>query len=541
MKRSGGSEGNKAVSNDGQTVDPVIDLTGENSQESDQEPHQKKLKIEKSNEKVKTAGASGSKINVSKKFGGKPGLSRQVERRKEFKARGFTPSNGFPAHPYSGGGGRWGGGWGAAEKKQRIAGQRVNEINRSLAHARPPSLMSVPVGSGGGEHDWGEGVFPGPDVFSHPSERFRMGFCPNPDDFHEVVERLSCPVDMQAAVTGAGQYSCLTREMVRCFNNNQQDMATMKQKILLWKEIYRAIHSEIDCGIFVFGSTFNGFGGSGCDIDMCIFPQGFSVGDKQWLTMARRILQKHCRHFIRGNIELINAKVPILKFFDREGRLEVDLSVNNPTSIRNTHLLYCYSQTDYRVRPLVLAVKMWAKDHKINEARFQTLSSYTLTLMVLHFLQCGVSPPVIPCLHRENPQMFNSNSDIFSLPYTSMNFSSTNRMSLGELLVRFFKYYNHGGDFDTQRDVGSIRCGSILDASDCERFARMNKLAPGQWSARLLMEEPFDRTNAARAVCNDEKWRVVKATLEATDSKIGRSNISGLTLEDLSARKIRLC
>ena len=37
------------------------------------------------------------------------------------------------------------------------------------------------------------------------------------------------------------------------------------------------------------------------------------------------------RHFIRGGIELISAKVPILKFFDREGRLEVDLSVNNPT------------------------------------------------------------------------------------------------------------------------------------------------------------------------------------------------------------------
>jgi hypothetical protein len=69
----------------------------------------------------------------------------------------------------------------------------------------------------------------------------------------------------------------------------------------------------------------------------------------------------------------------------------------------------------------------------------------------------------------------------------------------------------------------------------------MNKLPAGQWSARLLMEEPFDRTNAARAVCNDQKWRLVKATLEATQSRIEKSNISGLTLDDLSARKIKLC
>jgi len=384
-------------------------------------------------------------------------------------------------------------------------------------------------------------MFPSEDVFSHPSDRFRMGFCPNPDDFMQVVDRLSCPVDMQVAVSGAGKYSCLTREMVRCFNSSQQDKATMNQKILLWKEIYRAVRSEIDCGIFVFGSTFNGFGGEGCDIDMCLFPQGFSVGDKQWLTMVRKLLQKHCRHFIRGGIELINAKVPILKFFDKEGRLEVDLSVNNPTSIRNTHLLYCYSQTDYRVRPLVLAIKLWAKDHKINEARFQTLSSYTLTLMALHYMQCGVSPPVIPCLHRLNPQMFNPNSDIFSLPYIPLPFTSSNKMSLGELLVGFFRYYSDSGSFDTTRDVGSIRCGSVLDASDCERFARQHKLSPGQWSARLLLEEPFDRTNAARAVCNDQRWRLVKDTFQATNAKIERTSVTGLTLEDLSSRKVKIC
>jgi len=383
-------------------------------------------------------------------------------------------------------------------------------------------------------------MFPSADVFSHPSDRFRVELCPNPDNFHQVVERLSYPVDMQLAVAGAGKWSCLTREIVRCFNSRQQDQATMEQKILLWKEIYRAVRQEIDCGIFVFGSTFNGFGGSGCDIDMCLFPQGYSVGDKQWLTMVRRLLQKHCRHFIRGGIELISAKVPILKFFDREGRLEVDLSVNNPTSIRNTHLLYCYSQSDYRVRPLVLAIKLWAKDHKINEARFQTLSSYTLTLMVLHYLQCGVSPPVIPCLHRSHPQMFNPDSDIFSLPYTAPPFSSSNKMSLGELLVGFFSYYTNGC-FDPNQDVGSIRCGSILPAGDCERFARQHKLAPGQWSARLLMEEPFDRTNAARAVCSDQKWDLVRATLEATSARIEKANVAGLTLEDLSSTKIRIC
>lgn len=40
-----------------------------------------------------------------------------------------------------------------------------------------------------------------------------------------------------------------------------------------------------------------------------------------------------------------------------------------------------------RVRPLVLVVKKWARFHEINDASRGTLSSYSLALMVLHYLQ----------------------------------------------------------------------------------------------------------------------------------------------------------
>ena len=87
-----------------------------------------------------------------------------------------------------------------------------------------------------------------------------------------------------------------------------------------------------------------------------------------------------------------------MRFRDPEaGTIHVDLIVGNGSGVRNTHLLYYYSQLDPRVRPLVLAVKWWAKKNGINEPRYMTLSSYTLTLVVIHYLQSGVSPPVLPC------------------------------------------------------------------------------------------------------------------------------------------------
>ena len=50
-------------------------------------------------------------------------------------------------------------------------------------------------------------------------------------------------------------------------------------------------------------------------------------------------------------------------------------------------IVLCGILVDYRVQPLVMLVKKWAKKHDINDASCGTLSSYALTLMVLHYLQ----------------------------------------------------------------------------------------------------------------------------------------------------------
>ena len=399
-----------------------------------------------------------------------------------------------------------------SNKKQKKTAPPSRERNITSDHG-VPGLMSFQL--------------PGPDVFTHPSDQFRSGPRPDPESFRPVVDRL-------CSAPGRGQdtpddWGRLSRDIWRHFRDNQQERRQLERKIELWQELYKQLHGHMDCGLFVTGSTFNGYGSAGCDMDMCIFPQGPAMNDKHWLSEVRSILRKQCRHFIRGNVELVPAKVPILKFYDSHGRLEVDLSCNNPTAARNTHLLHCYSQLDFRVRPLVLAVKWWAKENGINEARFQTLSSYTLSLMVIHFLQCEVSPPVLPCLQKSHPLIFNSKSDIYSLPYDVPEYFSENKDSVGQLFVKFFQYWTQ---FDTREDVASVRTGEVLRAGDCERFARLQKLSPGQWSARLLVEEPFERTNAARAVCSDEKWDLICRVFMGTVREIQKCDQKRMALDE---------
>lgn len=63
------------------------------------------------------------------------------------------------------------------------------------------------------------------------------------------------------------------------------------------------------------------------------------------------------------------------------------LEVSNSYCESYTEVVLIVILVDYRVQPLVMLVKRWAKKHDINDASCGTLSSYALTLMVVHYLQ----------------------------------------------------------------------------------------------------------------------------------------------------------
>lgn len=50
--------------------------------------------------------------------------------------------------------------------------------------------------------------------------------------------------------------------------------------------------------------------------------------------------------WVKGNMEVIPANVPILKLTDSVTNLQVDINVESIVGIRNTHLLHSYSQCE---------------------------------------------------------------------------------------------------------------------------------------------------------------------------------------------------
>ncbi|XP_070072975.1 poly(A) RNA polymerase gld-2 homolog A isoform X2 [Drosophila takahashii] len=319
-------------------------------------------------------------------------------------------------------------------------------------------------------------------------------------------------------VANRNKWEPLSISIWRKFLEAQQTRHVYKTKMRLWRSIYSmAMTTYPRYGLYLVGSTISYFGSKCSDMDICMLACTNPNMDPRMEAVYHLQLMKELlnRSNMFQDFNLIEARVPILRFTDRRHKVEVDINFNNSVGIRNTHLLYCYSQLEWRVRPMALTVKQWAQYHNINNAKNMTISSYSLMLMVIHYLQVGASPPVLPCLHKLYPEKFGllQPSDF---GYVDMNevmapYQSENTQSLGELLLGFLHYYS---GFEYGKYAISIRVGGVLPVEVC-RAATAPKNDIHQWN-ELCIEEPFDQTNTARSVYDSDTFERIRAIFMAS-------------------------
>lgn len=119
--------------------------------------------------------------------------------------------------------------------------------------------------------------------------------------------------------------------------------------------------------------------------------------------------------------------------------IQVELNTSSKVGIVNTQLLYAYSCMDARVAPLVGACKHWAATMDIKDAHRGLLSSYTISLMVIYFLQ---RLNVVPVLHNMVPEFEHgggfSSHDTLLLP----TWSSPNSQDIGSLFRDLLCFYS---------------------------------------------------------------------------------------------------
>lgn len=222
---------------------------------------------------------------------------------------------------------------------------------------------------------------------------------------------------------------------------------------------------------FPFGSSVNGFGKVGCDLDMIlrlhpgqrltptdnsrlVFHTKANLNNERSQTQRQMETLGDILHLFLPAVShvrrILQARVPIIKFNHECLDLEVDLSMSNLTGLYMSELLYLFGEVDERVRPLVFCIRKWASATGItNPSPGRWTSNFSLTLLVLFFLQ-QLKKPILPsvnqlvkCATSNDIRITDDNINCtFLRDLNHLKFQRHNEDSLSYLLTQFFEFYS---------------------------------------------------------------------------------------------------
>ncbi|XP_054039922.1 LOW QUALITY PROTEIN: speckle targeted PIP5K1A-regulated poly(A) polymerase [Rissa tridactyla] len=298
---------------------------------------------------------------------------------------------------------------------------------------------------------------------------------------------------------GAGALAGLGREwglvdtqmsrLVELLELSEAERRVRHLLVTLFQEVFTEFFPG--CAVLPFGSSVNGFDAHGCDLDLLLdleptkslqaaATRDLPASEDSILsdidlavTPAPEVLElvatvlRRCVPGVRRVRAVPTARRPVVKFCHKQSGLRGDISIDNRLALLNTRFLQLCAEADERVRPLVYAVRLWAKQQGLAgnpSGGGPLLNNYALTLLVLFFLQTR-SPSVLP--HRPSLFSLQGTRDRAvvggwdcSFPRDAASLEpSTNTESPGSLLAQFFHVL---GDFDLAGQVISLREGRAL-------------------------------------------------------------------------------
>ncbi|KAM3593074.1 uncharacterized protein V6R79_005655 [Siganus canaliculatus] len=283
-----------------------------------------------------------------------------------------------------------------------------------------------------------------------------------------------------------------------------------------------------ECTIKPFGSTVNGFGKLGCDLDMILDLDGISGRKtklKSGLSLEYQLKRANSERAVTQSIlsvigecvdqfgpgcvgvqKILNARCPLLRFSHQPSGFQCDLTANNRVAVKSTELLYLYGELDPRVRFLVFTVRCWARAHGITSSiPGAWITNFSLTVMVLFFLQKR-NPPIIPTLDQlkelagpADKSVIEGNDCTFVSDFGKIQLSS-NTETPEQLLREFYDFY---ATFTFTKSSINIRKGKEQNKPEVAPLHIQNP-----FETSLNVSKNVNSTQLERfvALCQESSW-----------------------------------
>lgn len=247
----------------------------------------------------------------------------------------------------------------------------------------------------------------------------------------------------------------------------------------------------------LFGSSVNGFGKMGCDLDLILRFEGETgrskngnsrlvFHSKENASNGRSQTQRQMEcigdlmHLFLPGVghvrRILQARIPIIKYHHEHLDLEIDLSMSNMTGVYMSEIFYMFGQLDDRVRPLTFCIRKWANATGLtNPSPGRWITNFSLTALVLFFLQQlkdPILPPIIYLIKNATINDVRITEDNINCTYVrdlnSLKFKTNNIDSLETLVLKFFEFYSQ---FDFHNNAISLNDGkTVLKPDHCAMY-----------------------------------------------------------------------
>ncbi|KAF9330723.1 hypothetical protein BGZ91_012404 [Linnemannia elongata] len=272
---------------------------------------------------------------------------------------------------------------------------------------------------------------------------------------------------------------------VACPNTKYKEANALRQML---QEKLRQYTDTSTITVHLFGSFESGLCCINSDADFTVnnFVQPFH-GRNPIEELAKALRWAECQSVTT----ITNARVPIVKF-TAQG-FKCDMSMEQPMGVLNSKLISTYRRIDKRFLTLWFAIKRIASRHEILSGSDGYLSSYSLALMLIVFLQDVTSPAILSRLqqqHRSRIEEHNINGYDCSFDHDWRRYRASaqiNTKRSAQLLIDFCQFYGYTFDYATQ-EVNP--CLGVIKARSYEPPPRSEwDQRPKDWSLCVL--DPF--------------------------------------------------
>lgn len=206
----------------------------------------------------------------------------------------------------------------------------------------------------------------------------------------------------------------------------------------------------------VFGSFRTGLYLPTSDIDLVVIGMWTNLPLR---TLERALLDQNIAE--PSSIKVLDkASVPIVKLVDKETDIKVDISFNMNNGVKSAELIKSFKRQYPVLDKLVMVLKQFLLQRDLNEVFTGGISSYSLILMTISFLQ----------LHpRQNAYCSNAN--------------------LGVLLIEFFELYGRKFNY-VKTGIRVKNGGTYISKEEIQR-----DMIDGHRPSLLCIEDPLTPGN----------------------------------------------